>query len=401
MIVEIKALNHQGMGIGKIDNKIVFIEHALVGEIVDVDIIKDNKKYMIGNVNKIIKKSSDRFNYECIYYNRCGGCNIGILNYEKQLDFKKNKVIDIFRKYGHIGINPNIVGTDRINYRNKITLHVKDGKLGYYESSSNKLVNINRCIIANDKINKIINILNNKLDLRKIDKIMMRSTINDSMVVFYGNIDKDMVVRELSEVSSIYINDKLIYGIDKIIEKLGSYLFYISKDSFFQVNTKQAFNLYNQVLEYANLDKEDRVLDLYCGTGTIGIFLSKYCKEVVGIEINESSIIDANKNKELNKVNNISFICGSSSIISSFEYDADVVIVDPPRSGLDKITINTLIKNKVKRIVYVSCDPMTLIRDIKLLEGNYELKNIKLFDMFAGDYHIESVVLLSLKTLEK
>ena len=382
------------MGIGRIDNKVVFVENALIGEIVEVKIIKEYKKYMIGDAIKYLKMSDDRRVFECKYYNKCGGCNIGILNYDKQLEFKKNKVKDIFRKYANIKINPDIVGTDEKGYRNKIILHVENSKLGYYEKETNKLIEIDKCIIVSDKINKVIEIIRDKLDISNINKIMIRSTIVDTMVIFYGDIDKNSVISNLDFVSSIYINNNLICGRNKIIEKLGDYKFYISKDSFFQVNSKQAINLYNQVLEYANLDSKDKVLDLYCGTGTIGIYLAKYCKEVLGIEINSSCIIDARANSKLNDINNIDFICDSASVINNLDYQADVVIVDPPRSGLDKIIINTLIRNKINKIVYVSCDPMTLVRDIKELQQIYELKDIKLFDMFACDYHVESVVLL-------
>ena len=388
------------MGIGMIDNKVIFVEHALAGEIVEVEVVCEYKKYMVGRVNKIIKKSLDRCNYECKYYDNCGGCNIGILDYQKQLEFKKNKVINIFRKYGKLEINPVIVETDRIGYRNKIVLHVVNGKLGYFKANTNELVEIDKCIIASDKINKVINIIRNKIDISLVNKIMIRTSYDNIMVVFYGKIDKNMIINNLDFIDSIYIDDVLVYGKEMIIEKLGDYKFYISKDSFFQVNTKQIINLYNQVLEYANLSKNDVVMDLYCGTGTIGIFLSKYCKKVIGIEINDSAVKDANDNSKINDVKNIKFMCGSSSIIKDLKYKVDVVVVDPPRCGLDKITIETLNKMKVKKIVYVSCDPMTLVRDIKLLSDNYILKDIKLFDMFACDYHVESVVLME-KVIDK
>lgn len=393
MKVEIIGLNHQGMGIGRINNKVIFIEHALIGEIVEVEIIKEYKKYSIGKIKKIIKNSKDRCDYQCKYYYKCGGCNIGILSYDKQLEFKKNKVVDIFKRYALVDVKLDIVGTDKEKYRNKIILHVIGGRVGYYESDSNNLVEIDRCIIASDRINDIISRIKN-INLYKVNEIMIRSTVLDSMVVFYGDVNKEEVISVLNDVSSIYVGDKLIYGKNRIIEKLGDYSFYISKDSFFQVNTKQTLNLYNQVLEYAKLSRDDRVLDLYCGTGTIGIFLAKYCYEVLGIEINASSVEDAKENAFLNNINNIEFICDNSSIISKIDYKADLIVVDPPRSGLDKVTINTLKKNIVKRIVYVSCNPMTLVRDIRLLSDVYELKNIKLFDMFANDYHVESVVLL-------
>lgn len=393
MRVEIVKLNHQGMGIGRINNKVVFVDDAMVGEIVDISIIKEYKKYLVGKVDKYIKKSSNRVSYKCCYYNKCGGCNICSMDYNKQLDFKKNKVIDIFSKYANIDINPKIIGSDLEGYRNKIVLHVCNGIMGYYEKNSNKIVEIDKCLIANDKINSIIKLIKNNIDLSNVNKILIRSTNDDSMVVFYGDVSS---VDNLDDVDSIYINDKLVKGKKKIIAKLDEYRFYISKDSFFQVNTKQVSNLYRQVLEFAKLNKKDKVLDLYCGTGTIGIYLAKYCNEVLGIEINSSCIDDANENSKLNKIDNISFICNTSSVIKDIEINSSIVIVDPPRSGLDDVTIQTLNSIEVKRIVYVSCDPMTLVRDIKKL-SSYEFKDIVLFDMFAGDYHVESVVLLEKK----
>lgn len=392
MKLEITGLNHQGQGIGRINNKVVFVDNAMIGEIVEIVIVKEYKKYMLGRVIEYIKKSIDRVDPKCIYYDKCGGCNICNLSYDKQLEFKRNKVIDIFSKYLGVNINPNIVSCEIKNYRNKIVLHVSNGVIGYYEKNSNNIVEIDKCLIANDKINNIIKLIKDKINISNVSKILIRATNEDSMVVFYGNIDVDNI-NYLDDIDSLYINDKLIRGKSKIVEKLGDYSFYISKDSFFQVNTKQAVNLYNKVLEFANLDKDDSVLDLYCGTGTIGIYLARFCRRVLGIEINSSCIDDARENSKLNKINNISFICNSSSIIRDIDFKADVVIVDPPRSGLDNVTIDTLNSIDVKRIVYVSCDPMTLVRDIKKL-SNYEFKDIELFDMFAGDYHVESVVLL-------
>lgn len=399
--LEIIGFNHQGLGIGKIDGKVVFVEDALVNEKVLVEIIKDSKNYMIGRVITRLRDSEDRCRCLCKYYNRCGGCNVATLIYEKQLKFKKDKVINIFKKYIGIEVMPKIIGTNQWYYRNKVALHVIDGKMGYYEKNSNNIIELDKCLIASNSINKVIESINNKIDLKEVSKITIRNTYRDIMVAIEGNINTEKLIKTIGFATSIYVNDELVYGKDKIIEKIGEYLFYISKDAFFQVNTPQAYNLYNHVLTLANLNKDDVVLDLYCGTGTIGIFLSKYCKKVIGIEINKTAIEDANLNRKLNNVSNISFINDSSSIISKMKIDANVVVVDPPRSGLDKVTIETLMKNKIDKIIYVSCNPMTLARDIKKLSDVYEFKEITLFDMFAQDYHIESVVLLERVDVEK
>lgn len=394
--VEIIALNHQGLGIAKVDGKVVFVENALVGEIVLIKIVKEKKNYSLAKVIKYIKISDKRYNYNCCNYLECGGCNIGHLNYLDQLEFKKNKVIDIFRKYNNLEINPHIYKTDSFNYRNKVVMHIKDGKLGFCKKSSNDIVEVDNCLIASKDINGVLKIIR-MFDLSRVSRVMIRSTYKDIMVVINGKIDELTLIEKLDFVSSIYVDDKLIYGKDKIIEKLGDYLFYISKDSFFQVNSKQALNLYNKILDFAALKKTDRILDLYCGTGTIGIFLAKYSYSVLGIEVNKDAVKDANMNKLLNKVNNIDFILEDSSYIAKIDDFFDVILVDPPRSGLDSKTLNNLKLRKTPKIIYVSCDPMTLSRDIKLLEDVYKVDKIALFDMFANDYHVESLVLLSLK----
>lgn len=395
--LEIIDYNHQGLGIAKLDGKIFFVENAIIGEIVLVDIIKETKKYCIAKVTEYLKTSDKRVDYPCIYYDKCGGCNIGIFDYSNQLEFKRNKVSNIFRKYNKISINPIINKSSNVfSYRNKVVFHVKDGKIGFYEKNSNTLVEINNCLIVDDRINMVLKQLK-LLDLTYVHQIMIRVTYKDIMLVILGKIDENSLIKSLNYITSIYVNDKLIYGKDKIVEKLGDYLFYISKDSFFQVNSKQAYNLYNKVLEYASLNKNSHVLDLYCGTGTIGIFLSKYCFDVIGIELNHSSVVDANLNKDLNNIKNIKFIEADSSYITNLDNDFDLVVVDPPRSGLDLKTINNLIERKVPKIIYISCDPMTLSRDLKILEDIYKIEAMELFDMFVNDYHVECVSVLSRK----
>ncbi len=396
MIVEITALNHQGYGIGKINNKIIFVENALEGEIVKIKIVENKKKYCIAKVIEYIKTSLNRVSFSCCFYDKCGGCNIAHMCYEKQLEFKKNKVINILDKYCNLSVNPHINFSNELNYRNKVVFHIKDGKIGFYQNNSNFIVDIDKCLILSDSINKVLKIIRT-FDLSLVNNIMIRSTYKDIMLVIEGDINKDILSNNLSFVSSIYINGKLVHGSSRIVEKIGNYLFYISYDSFFQVNSKVTYNLYNKILEYASLDKNDNVLDLYCGTGTIGIFLSKYCNKVLGIEINKSAIEDANLNKKINGISNIDFINDNSSYITKLDSKFNVVVVDPPRSGLDSKTLNNLILKRVSRLIYVSCNPMTLARDINKLKEIYNLEKMELFDMFCNDYHVECVVAMILK----
>lgn len=391
----ITDLNHLGQGITRIDNKITFVSKTVSGDIINLEITKSHKNYNEAKLLKIVKPSPDRIEYKCPYYNKCGGCNIANLEYTNQLKYKKEKVINIFKKYNKIDINPTIIASDEIlHYRNKITLQYNE-KLGLYEEKTHNIIEIQECLLMPQKVNDIIKLLNKYNYNTSLQKIVIRIINNQVMInIIAKDIPKSLIEILKNLDVSVYHNSKYISGNKVLIETLNNYKFSILPDSFFQINKKQTINLYNQIVEYANPQKEDKVLDLYCGVGTIGIYLSKYCKEVLGIEINKSSIENANINKKLNNVENISFIEADVSKVLSMKYKADIIIVDPPRSGLDKNTIETLIKINPKKIVYVSCDPITLSRDINLLKNNYILKDIKLYDMFPETYHVESVCVL-------
>ena len=394
----ITDLNHLGQGITRIDNKITFVPKTVSGDIINLEITKSHKNYNEAKLLKIVKPSHDRIEYKCPYYNKCGGCNIANLEYTNQLKYKKEKVINIFKKYNKIDINPTIIASDEIlHYRNKITLQYNE-KLGLYEEKTHNIIEIQECLLMPQKVNDIIKLLNKYNYNTSLQKIVIRIINNQVMInIIAKDIPKSLIEILKNLDVSVYHNSKYISGNKVLIETLNNYKFSILPDSFFQINKKQTINLYNQIVEYANPQKEDKVLDLYCGVGTIGIYLSKYCKEVLGIEINKSSIENANINKKLNNVENISFIEADVSKVLSMKYKADIIIVDPPRSGLNKNTIETLIKINPKKIVYVSCDPITLSRDINLLKNNYTLKDIKLFDMFPETYHVESVAVMGIK----
>ena len=396
----ITDLNHLGQGITRIDNKITFVPKTVSGDIINLEITKSHKNYNEAKLLKIVKPSPDRIEYKCPYYNKCGGCNIANLDYTNQLKYKKEKVINIFKKYNKIEINPTIIASDEIlHYRNKITLQYNE-KLGLYEEKTHNIIEIQECLLMPQKVNDIIKLLNKYNYNTSLQKIVIRIINNQVMInIIAKDIPKSLIEILKNLDVSVYHNSKYISGNKVLIETLNNYKFSILPDSFFQINKKQTINLYNQIVEYANPQKEDKVLDLYCGVGTIGIYLSKYCKEVLGIEINKSSIENANINKKLNNVENISFIEADVSKVLSMKYKADIIIVDPPRSGLDKNIIETLIKINPKKIVYVSCDPITLSRDINLLKNNYILKDIKLYDMFPETYHVECVTVLCRKAL--
>ena len=369
MQVIIEKLDNLGRGICYLNNKITFVENALPNEIVDIDLYKETKKYNLGKVKQYIKTSKNRTIPPCKYYNICGGCHLMHMSYQSQLSFKENKVKEILKKYGNIEENKikDIVYSNEYGYRNKITLHTKDNKIGLYKRKSNDIVEINKCLLVNDNIN-------NKIEQIREEKLCT---------------NEDITIRGLSDILTSLDKEK-----EYIIDKICNKKFIVSIESFYQINYKLVSSLYTKVISCLKDKNFNKVLDLYCGIGTIGIIASDYVKEVIGVELNKSSYLDALKNKELNRVNNIEFINGKvEDHINEFN-EIDAIIVDPPRKGLDKSIIDNIIKIKPKELIYVSCDPITLARDIKLLSTSYNIKEITPFDMFPNTYHCENITVL-------
>ena len=397
-VVEIEKLDHQGRGICFTDGIITFVPNTLIGEKVKIKIVKNTKKIREAIVISFLEKSSKRMDIKC--NNLCGGCNLLHMSYEDELIYKENKVKEIITKFTNLSSNivKKIIPNNEYNYRNKATFQVKEN-IGFYKEKSYEIVPIDKCLLVDEKINEILKTLK-KLNLNNIYQIVVRTSKNldESMVVFKVNGKFNTDISPLKKiVNTIILFDKeykVLYGNGYIVDKIGDYSFFISPDSFFQVNTNGAYNLYSKVLEYVG--NSNYLLDLYCGTGTIGIFLSNICKKVLGIEINKYAVKDAIKNKELNRINNINFICKDVALFNDID-SFDTVVVDPPRSGLDKNIINYLLKISPEKIVYVSCDPITLARDLKLLSEKYDCLEITPVDMFSRTYHVESVCVLKLK----
>lgn len=397
--VSIEKLDHYGRGITRIDDIPVFIEDSLPNEKVKIEITKEKKKFNEAKTVEIIEKSESRVQPLCSYYDKCGGCNIMHMSYPQQLKFKFNKVKEVLNKFTGFDIIRPIIGTEDIYYRNKITLKVKE-KIGYYKKKSYDIVPIEKCLIADKKINDIISKLN-EIELKNISEIVIRVSNNENMVVFYGGNDISVDVIKLNIVDNIvYITDKteVKKGKGYIEEYINGIKFIISPTSFFQVNTNGMINLYNKVLAYADLKGNENLLDLYCGTGTIGIYLAKYCNKVFGIEINKEAIKDALENKKINKLDNIDFESGDvKDVLRHNNFIPDIIVVDPPRAGLDKKVIDEIISLNPKKLIYVSCDVVTLARDLNLLKEKFDIVECTPVDMFPNTYHVENVVLLKSK----
>lgn len=377
-----------GNGITRIDNFVVFVPYALKNEKVSIRITKINKRFATGKIEKIITKSDRRECVKCKSFNECGGCSFLHLSFFEE----KKKKIDFINKLFNTDIKK-ILTNNEYNYRNKATFHVKDGKVGYYSENTNDLVEFDYCLLLDNRINEIYNTLKN-MKLCDISEVVIRTSKSSVMVIFKGEIeefDYEDLVNSI-KIDSIYLNNKLIYGSAYIIEELGSIKYSIYPNAFFQVNTENMKIMYDKVKEYAG--SGDKLLDLYCGTGTIGIYLKDNFREVTGIEVNKEAILNANINRGLNNLTGINFICGDASIAKNNNYD--VIVVDPPRSGLSKKVIDFLNKSNAKTIVYVSCNPKTLKRDLDLLD-KYNMTKLECINMFNKTKHCEVITALEIK----
>ena len=400
--VEINKLDHYGRGIGKINDKIIFIPYTLPGDTVDVAITKEKKNFLEGTVVKFIKKSSEHIINNCPYYEKCGGCQLRHMSYDKQLLFKEEKLREIISKFvkEEVKINKIIPCENENYYRNKLSLKVINNKLGFNSLGTHNIIPIDECMLADRKINNVIKFLNEQ-NLSGIDNVMIRSSLtNDDIMVYLDGkncqIDTNKLKKYVTSIA-LHINNKneQINKKGNIIENLKNKKYKISNLSFFQVNTSQTVKLYDLILEKSKLTGNEILYDLYCGTGTIGLYLSSKCKKVIGIEIIEAAIEDAKENAKINNISNCIFYAGDvSKIINKMSERADIIVVDPPRNGLDNSTIQNIFRLNPIRIVYTSCDPITLARDLNILKEKYNIIDITPVDMFPNTYHVESVCVL-------
>jgi len=402
---KIYRLDNFGRGISYYNGHILFVEGAIDGENVVANVKEVKQNIYEATATEIIDPSNDRIEPKCPFYNDCGGCNIMHMSYQKQLSFKEDKVRYLLKKFA--GIDPvkvkSIIPTNQFGYRNKVTLKVKE-KVGFYKKKTYDLVAIDSCEVAYPKINNIINHIN-KIDLKNIDEVIIKTTtLDESMIIFkaIGEVDEEHLVDQIQSLvdSIVVIYDgvpKVLTGKGFIKEKVGDYYYKISSLSFFQVNTLGAERLYNKIKEYGSLQTNERVLDLYCGTGTIGIYLSDSCKDVTGLEINGEAVKDAQDNIDINKVINVKVEQKDvSKVLDKYE-NIELIVVHPPRSGLSKKAMKNILDINPNRIVYVSCDPATLSRDLNLLSDEYEVREVTPIDMFPNTYHVECVCLLMKK----
>jgi len=398
MKVEVIKFDNSGRGIGYLNDKIIFIPKTVPGDIVDVEIVLEKKNYLEGRLVEVITPSKLRQKSICPYFNECGGCDLMHISLSESLEYKLNKVNDILKRNKiDYEVTKIIKSECPYNYRDKVTFKIVDGKIGFFQTDTHKLVEINYCYLCKDAINNVIKDIHT-LNIKN-GEVIIRCNYNDELLLSLNTLDKiDNIETLINEhkIVGIVNNDKCIYGEDYFIDKINDYLFKVSYNSFFQVNPYICSELFKLIEKYT--DKSNNVLDLYCGVGTLSIVASMNAKNVLGVEINSNAIIDANLNKTLNKRNNVDFICeDTKNILNKITSDFDTIILDPPRSGVVQKVLNKIMEVNPDKIIYVSCDPITLARDLKLLEEKYIISNFKLLDMFPETEHNESIVVLEKK----
>ena len=397
--MKIERFDDLGRGISYINNKVTFIDKVVPEDIVEIELTKEKKKYNEAKLIKIIKPSPLRIDAKCPYFSKCGGCQFQNITYENTIKYKKEKIVNIFSKH-KISIFPEVItNISPYNYRNKITLKVNNYKIGFYINKTHNLVEINKCLLANPAINasipliKRFNICNGEVTIRCNQNAEILIVINSQDNL---NIDTNYLKSKIKLVG-IVVNNKTYYGENSLFERMNNLLFKISYDSFFQVNPFIASQLFQIIGD--NIDSSDKVLDLYCGVGTLSLMATKKAQKVLGIEVVPNAIINALFNARINDLNNTQFVINdASTAISKIKPDFNKIIVDPPRSGLTKNIIDVLLKIKPDAIIYVSCDPQTLVRDFTLLSSIYEIKKSYILDMFSYTYHIETILILTKKT---
>ena len=452
-VVDFVDVSYEGLGVCKVnaidlkgnfyENYPMFVEGALYNERGIVEITKLNKTFANAKLVKLFQDSHSKYRTTpvCSHYAECGGCDIMHMNYQGQLVYKRKIVKDAFERIAllkDVEVN-NTIGMERpLYYRNKVQMPVASrfGKatVGFYKKNTHDVFPITKCYIQDEKSCEMANFIKNLLNEFKIQAydekykvnnkdgairhivIKLSKTTNKVMVILVSTTNtlpfKDEIIKKLvsryNNISSVVLNvNKLptpnvltnefvvLYGDNYLEETLCGLNFKIGVTSFFQVNNEQTEKLYNKVVEYGYFKPTDKVIDAYCGIGTISLMLAKHVEHVYGVEVVEEAIVNAKENAKINNINNVTFEAGlAEEVVKKWKDKANVLVVDPPRKGIDEKLINTILESEFEKLVYVSCNPTTLARDVRLLSEKYKVKEIQPVDMFPQTHHVETVVRL-------
>ncbi len=442
--VTCEGLDDFGKGIVRLENTTCFVDNLLPGEKAKV---QTDFRYGKLSEAKVLERESDspyRVHPECKYYPNCGGCQIMHLSYPEQLRYKTKKVKDLLHKFAHLDFEvPLCLGLEKPErFRNKVQKPVrfdnkkKRIKAGFYQSGTHNLIGVDDCLMESELSNRISDVLVSLFEkyhytpyhedarFGLIRHLLIKTNTDQSealvtLIVTRSDIKgiKDFakeLMHQVPELVGLVLNintrktnvilgekDVPVYGHTKIQDHIFDKKFLISTQSFYQVNSHQIETLYGEAIEFANLRKSDRLLDAYCGTGTIGLCCADKVKEVLGVEIVKDAVRDAKMNAKINHIENARFLCDDATkFILNTKETFDVVIMDPPRKGSTPEFISAVKKMKPERVVYVSCDPVTLARDLALFADAYEVKKVQPVDMFPNSTHVECITLLCRKDVK-
>lgn len=429
--IEITGISHQGFGVGRIQQVVVFVPHALLGETVSVRVSDIKKNMAHGTLEAILQPSEARVQPACAQSALCGGCELQHAQYAHQLAAKRQIVQDAITKLARadVTVQPVLGMTDPWRYRNKGVFHAAylpgQVKLGFHQTGSHDVIAAEDCRLFSPQMNAVLRFLEEAIQQHTkthyIQKVMLReSRATGQIMVVLVTADHNWLAPQLTQaltqafpqIISIYHNINtnpklmlgkafgLLFGEPFLIDTIGELRFQISPQSFFQVNNEQAWVLYRQVLELAQLQGHEQVIDAYCGIGTISLFLAQRAAQVIGVESVSQAVKDANTNARMNNITNCRFITAKAEEWlpkwTAKGNPCDLVVIDPPRKGCDKKLLYALTESKPPKIIYVSCEPSTMARDIRCLtENGYELQHVQPVDLFAQSWHVESVALMS------
>ncbi len=424
-IVQITSLSSTGEGVGSLNGLKIFVDGALPGEAVSVEITKRKKNYAKGCLHSLLSPSPERTQPICPHFGTCGGCQVMHLQYPAQLALKQQRVVDALQRIGgfiHPQVLPCLPSPSSLGYRNKIQLPVvwDNGKktIGLYRKQSHEVIPIEHCFIQCPQGEEIFALIKQRLTIPSVRYVLIRNAVfNDEALVVLvtdGRFSEEIKAfgKQLMQahplikgvIESVNTrNDNVILGKrfrtlvgrPYLVETLNGKKFKLSASAFFQVNPAQTEKLYEKVLSFAAIRPNDTVLDAYCGVGTLALFAADQARRVYGIECVAPAIENALENASLNQITNCSFTCGYAEKMMD-RFDADIVLLNPPRKGCDPSLLEALIKKQPRTIVYISCDPATLARDLALLSPTYQIKKIQPVDMFPQTMHVETVVKLEI-----
>ena len=419
-ITDIESYGCNGEGIAHIDGFPVFIENALVGEKVKILAVKVLKNFAYGKLLEVLEPSEARRDVVCPVFKRCGGCQLLHMDYREQLLLKTSIVEDCMRKFSGISgfkVAPCEGAENPWNYRNKAQYPVKDKEAGFYAPRSHDLIPIDKCFMQNEADEKFIEIIKSYAHTEDIRHLYTRSGENEQMVVLVTNCrklkDEEWLIENFkgAGVTTLVQNinlkntnvilgeeNKVLFGSGKIEGRIGNLKFSVSPHSFFQINTKQTEKLYQKGKDLLELKGNERLMDLYCGIGSIGLFMADKVKSLIGVECIPQAIENARENAKKNGIENAEFMVGLSEEVFPMLMKKgempDIVVVDPPRKGCDEKLLSTLLEYTPEKILYISCNPSTLARDLKILSEKYSVGTVYPYDLFPNTRHTECCVLL-------